>query len=113
VAYADVTKWAIDLKDAHTANEVGLPGAKNGSSEVVMAAGESAIKLEPTNGNYRDTRGVARAYAGDLAGTAADFEAYLEWASGRQISPATLQRRNKWIAKLKAGVKPTNLPITN
>src|SRR5208282_1570008 len=39
-------------------------------------ASDLALALEPANGNYRDTRGLARALQGDREGAARDFEAY-------------------------------------
>lgn len=50
----------------------------------------------------RDSRGVARAVAGDLTGAIADFEAYIV----RPVDPAGVPRRQGWIEQLKQGKNP-------
>lgn len=73
----------------------------NGMAAVVLAACEQAVVLAPESGNYRDSRGLARALTGDLRGAIADFEfAVQQWQKG-QGKEALIQQREQWLAALK------------
>ncbi len=74
-----------------------------------MAACERAVALAPDDGNVRDSRGLARALAGDLAGALQDFEAYVAWAetSGSGlVPPEVVDRRLSWIESIRQGSVP-------
>ncbi len=64
-----------------------------------MAACEQAVALAPDRGNIRDSRGLARALTGDVAGAIDDFEAFVAW-TGRDRSRA---QRQDWIVALRSG----------
>ncbi len=72
----------------------------------VMHACENAVRLEPENGGYRDSRGVARALTGDLAGAIADFKFYISWAQNTGHQKKLVPKRTTWIEALEAGQNP-------
>ncbi len=85
----------------------------NGACWITALAGHGARALETCDeavdrsdeGNrprIRDSRGVARAQAGDLTGAIADFEAYM--ANPANVSGIPV--REEWIASLRAGRSP-------
>jgi len=71
-------------------------------ANVMTAYGERAVALAPDNGNFRDSRGVARALIGDFAGAIADFESFVAWTSDDQARA----QRQEWIDALRAGENP-------
>ena len=73
-----------------------------GHAAEVMAACEQAVALAPDHGDIRDSRGLARALTGDVAGAIDDFEAYVAW-TGNDRSRA---QRQDWIDALRAGQNP-------
>jgi WD40 repeat protein len=78
-------------------------GSLNGYAKDVMFACEKAVALEPENGWIRDTRGVARALAGNNQGAIEDFEAFLKWADKNETHKDTKRQRQSLIDTLKAG----------
>jgi uncharacterized protein YjbI with pentapeptide repeats len=80
-------------------------GSLYGKAKDVLYAGEKAVKLEPENGEWRDTCGLAKALSGNFAGAIEDFQAALK--SGIfDYSPARKQRREFWLEVLSAGRNP-------
>ncbi|MFW5765948.1 MAG: WD40 repeat domain-containing protein, partial [Coleofasciculus sp.] len=71
----------------------------------VMDACEKAVALAPENGNFRNSRGIARALTGDNQGAIEDFQASIEWADS-QIYEEQIKQRQGWIDALKAGKNP-------
>ncbi|MDY6806708.1 MAG: pentapeptide repeat-containing protein [Cyanobacteriota bacterium] len=71
----------------------------------VLFAGEKAVELEPDGGDYKDTRGLARALTGDIAGAIEDFQAALDSGlfHGDEVRK---QKRQRWLETLQAGVNP-------
>lgn len=68
----------------------------------VMGACEEAVALAPNDANIRDSRGVARALAGDLDGAIADLLFFVE----RTGSEEARAQREAWIEALKTGQNP-------
>lgn len=85
------------------ASRICWDGSLAGFAGTVMSACELAVRAEPDRADFRDSRGLARALTGDLAGAAADFRAYAESDEGRD---ATRRLRLPWIAALEAGRNP-------
>ncbi len=77
-------------------------GSLWGHAAEVMAACEQAVALAPDHGDIRDSRGLARALTGDVAGAIDDFEAFVAW-TGNDRSRA---QRQGWIDALRAGQNP-------
>jgi hypothetical protein len=105
-AYQAAAQWAAESGDPYVANEVCWSGSLDGFATFVLSAGEFAVRGDPANGNYRDTRGVARAMTGDLKGALADLEAYIPWAERMGVAEPTVARRRQWIDLLRAGRRP-------
>jgi tetratricopeptide (TPR) repeat protein len=81
-------------------------GSLYGRAADVLYAGENAVKLEPEHKNYQDSRGLARALIGDLAGALADFQSVLDSDVFDNFPEARKQRRQSWVEALKAGNNP-------
>jgi tetratricopeptide (TPR) repeat protein len=79
-------------------------GALHGEATQVLHACDQAVALAPENGNYRDSRAVARAAANDIAGAIEDFEAYLSWAQQNQQAETRVNHRKTWLAALRLDV---------
>ena len=60
------------------------------------------MALEPDNGNYPDSRGLARALTGDRAGAIEAFRFYVD----QERDPVRVAQRQAWIAALEAGQNP-------
>ncbi|MDY6936298.1 MAG: pentapeptide repeat-containing protein [Cyanobacteriota bacterium] len=74
----------------------------------VLFAGESAVRLSPENGECRDTRGLARALTGDIAGAIEDFQAALDLRAFEDSEAERLQRQG-WLDALQRGENPFTL----
>lgn len=68
----------------------------------VMTACERAVELEPDNGVYRQSRGLARALTGDAEGAIQDLEAFLPG----EVSEEDRSLRQGWIEALRRGENP-------
>jgi hypothetical protein len=74
-----------------------------------MHACEEAVRIEPQNGSFRDSRGVARALTGNKEGAIEDFKAFIAWADESHEPGHSQERRSErtaWIDKLSAGEDP-------
>lgn len=76
-------------------------GSLDGFVSDVYSACENALSLDPYNADFHDSRGLARALAGDSKGAIEDFLYYSKWVSGRE---ALL--RKEWATALQAGKNP-------
>ena len=83
-------------------NQLCWNGSLWGHAAEVMAACEQAVALAPDRGNIRDSRGLARALTGDVAGAIDDFEAFVAWTGGDR----SRAQRQDWIDALRAGRNP-------
>ena len=71
-----------------------------------LDACERAVALAPEDGSVRDSRGVARALTGDMAGVIADFEFAVKWTKEGNERADFIASREAWIAALKTGKNP-------
>jgi tetratricopeptide (TPR) repeat protein len=78
-------------------------GSLHGYAADVMNACEKAVALKPENGSIRDSRGLARALTGDMAGVLEDFQAFIDSTSS---SDEEKSQRQRWIDVLRAGENP-------
>ena len=67
--------------DSDSWNSLCWDGSLWGFATDVMAACEQAVALEPDNGDKLDSRGLARALAGDYPGAIQDFQGFVEWST--------------------------------
>ncbi len=77
-------------------------GSLHGEAAAVMQACEKAVALAPKNGEFRDSRGIARALTGDKPGAIEDFQAFIKSTD----SDEGKKQRQGWIDALKAGKNP-------
>lgn len=106
VTFKQAVQWASQTADAGLNYSLCWQGSLDGFAEVSLPACEHAVTLASAEGEYSDSRGLARALTGDYSGARADFKRYLAWAeqSGRTVSRTT--ERARWIAELEAGRNP-------
>ena len=87
-------------------NDLCWRGSLWGHADAVMNDCERAVELSPDNGGVRDSRGVARALTGNLAGASEDFRAYLKWAPTHGMLESWISKRQNWLRELEAGRNP-------
>jgi len=103
--YAALDADTPGLITAEDWNSLCWQGSLAGYAAELLPACDRAVALDPTNGGIRDSRGLARALTGDLAGAAADFAAFIDWAADTKYA-AQIPQREAWIAALQAGQNP-------
>jgi WD40 repeat protein/tRNA A-37 threonylcarbamoyl transferase component Bud32 len=110
---------SLQSDDPLLSDDVCWSGATEGFAKEALPACDHTVQLDANNGGYHDSRGLARALTGDTTGAIQDFEFFLNWARGNDLStektsvgcpgnPPTFckaykQEREDWIAALKAG----------
>ena len=87
---------------ANTWNTLCWNGSLQGYAQQVLDGCEQAVTLEPTNGNIRDSRGLARGLTGDVEGAIADFQFFIEQTDDEEARSL----RQQWIEALNAGENP-------
>jgi hypothetical protein len=116
--YKRAAQEAAQLDDADLANNVCWSASTDQFAGEALPACELAILLNPYYGHYYDSRGVARALAGNRQGAIKDFNFYVEWATEEYLnSPGVdpsiqaqykqlIAERTAWIRQLEAGHNP-------
>jgi tetratricopeptide (TPR) repeat protein len=87
---------------ANSWNKLCWYGSLWGYADRVLDACETAVSLAPDNINIIDSRGLARALAGDTTGAIEDFTTFVEGA-GEDIRKS---QRQDWINTLQKGENP-------
>jgi hypothetical protein len=106
-AYEKIIGMTLLTENAGVNNEACWRGSIDGFADLVLPAGERAVELAPNDPRYRDTRGLARALTGDVAGALEDFRFYVDKAKPRDDrAKERLKRRRGWITELEAGRNP-------
>ena len=107
--YENADKWSDEIGDPAVSNDVAWKGATDDMAQQVASAADAAVKMDPGNGWYRDTRALVRALRGDTKGAIEDYEAYLEWARYQKYEyQSTIDQRRAWLSALKSGSNPFN-----
>jgi WD40 repeat protein len=104
--FHEAAQLASGSHDAETAHKVCWHGAVHGAPHRVLKACHHAVRLEPANGQYRDSRGIARALTDSLVAAAADFQAYLSWAEHHQNQMPVAESRQDWIDAIRDETDP-------
>ena len=83
-------------------------GSVDGFADIVLPAGDRAVEVsdEDQKGFYRDTRGLARALAGNKQEAIEDFRAFIAWSENQNFHYDRVTKRQEWIQKLEAGEQP-------
>jgi hypothetical protein len=89
-----------------TRNTLCRYGSLWGQAAMVLDICAQAVQLAPNDGRMRDSRGLARALTGNIAGAIEDFEAYIAWAKPGNSDEQEIARREAWVAELRAGRNP-------
>lgn len=99
-----------DLKgnpdSAQASNSLCWYGTVYDHADQVLEACEIAVRLAPEDGGIRDSRGLAYALTGNVAGAIEDFTFVLEWAKQAGWDEATTATREAWLVDLRTGVDP-------
>jgi WD40 repeat protein len=101
----DAVTWIVASGDQSLNNNLCWGGSLDGFAAQVMPACEKAVSLDPSPG-FRDSRGLARALAGDTKGAVEDFQAFVDWSKENGQYDSMGKQREGWIAALKQGKNP-------
>lgn len=104
--FTEAASLATNGDAAELANRICWFGTLHDAFSQVMSACERAVELDPDNARYRDSRGVARALAGDVTGAIEDLRAYVSSVEDRGKLAARRDRRQIWIEALEADREP-------
>jgi WD40 repeat protein len=94
---------------AHSQNALCWYGTLWGQAERVLPICELAVAAAASEGSladFRDSRGIARALAGDYLGAIEDFTAFVAYDEDSFIGSEEVAQRQEWIAALQAGRNP-------
>lgn len=104
-AIDEVVDSALESENWAYQNNICWHGALAGFANEVLRVCDLAVRGSAGASSVRDSRGVARAIAGDLAGAADDFREVVR-AKERQNQKEFLARRSGWLAALESGTNP-------
>lgn len=77
--FAEAAKLAGSLDSAESWHVLCDAGTRHGLAETVLDGCDKAIELEPDNGLYYNSRGIARLQVGDQQGAQEDFAKFEAW----------------------------------
>ncbi|MEP0755868.1 hypothetical protein NDA03_27160, partial [Trichocoleus sp. Lan] len=101
--YTDAQKLDANVDiSADSWNTLCWDGSLREYAKQVMFACEKAVALAPDDANYRNSRGLARARAGNTKGAIEDFQAYITQTDDKESKA----QRQRWINALRAGKNP-------
>jgi tetratricopeptide (TPR) repeat protein len=109
--YAQAARWAAESADAYLNNLICWHGSLDGFAQAVLPACEQAVQLAPADGALRDTRGLARALAGDYPGAIEDFTYFVAWSQENGLYEAYGRRREAWLEELESGRNPFDAAV--
>jgi tetratricopeptide (TPR) repeat protein len=81
-------------------------GSLRGYAADIMVACEQAVKLVVEHGDFRDSRGLARALLGDYASAIEDFKFTIESMPEYEVFKHLRSKWQAWVAELEAGRNP-------
>jgi len=77
-------------------------GSLHGHAAEVISFCENAVAIEPSDGIFRNSRGLARTLTGDIEGAIEDFQAFIDWVENDEEK----LRPQRWISVLRVGQNP-------
>ena len=109
-SFKEAVHAVLETRDHRAGNSVCWFGSVHRYAKLVLPACDRAVELAPDDvakTQYLDSRGLARALAGNTAGAIDDFATAVEFM--RQFPdfrPAQTQLRESWISALRNGLDP-------
>jgi roadblock/LC7 domain-containing protein/outer membrane protein assembly factor BamD (BamD/ComL family) len=101
--YAEAQKLDANVYiSADSWNTLCWDGSLRGYVKQVMFACEKAVALAPNKGNYRNSRGLARALTRNTKGAIEDFQAFIASTYDKKDK----SQRQRWVNALRAGKNP-------
>ncbi|MBN2005717.1 MAG: peptidoglycan DD-metalloendopeptidase family protein [Anaerolineae bacterium] len=107
LVYQQASQLAFEVDDAELHHTLCWSGAIYGQAQLALPHCERAVELAPNKGDFRDSRGLARALTRDYAGAIENFsEAVRIWKEKKACVEHLCEQRETWIAELKDGRNP-------
>lgn len=100
---------SVEMNNAPLSDALCRSGALALLAEVVLPACDYAVSIDSEYGFYYDSRGIARALAGEAEGAVEDFRAFVAWSAEHEPDDSARTQRESWIEALQAGENPFNL----
>lgn len=85
--FKEAINLAAALNSAEAWHTLCDTGTRHGFAKTVLQACDKAIELEPENGLYYNSRGIARLQGGDQKGAQEDFARFEAWLAEGQSEP--------------------------
>jgi WD40 repeat protein/serine/threonine protein kinase len=104
--YTQALQEAQQLGNADVLNNVCWSGSIDQFARLVLPACDQATAINPYNGQYHDSRGLARALTGNRQGAITDFKFFVDWARDEQIGKPLIDERKTFVRKLTDGQNP-------
>jgi peroxiredoxin len=108
-AYAEAQRVAptFEIPDLYWNNLCWFGSLWGYAAEVIEACDKGVALADAESvAGHRDSRGLARALTGDLAGAIEDFEVFVAWSKENGLYEEYGAKREAWVAELKAGRNP-------
>lgn len=97
---------AVQYENAALNDALCRYGALDLLHEIVLSACNQAIVLEPENGYFYDSRGLAHALQGETQEAIEDFTAFVTWSHENDLYDTAGTQREVWIEALRRGEQP-------
>ena len=104
----EATRLVAGIQDAKLLDKVCWSGVLLGQGRTVLPTCDTAVGLQPLNGHYLDSRGLAQAQAGNYAKAAADIRAAI---ADSDFPSEFRSERLEWAARLERGHTPIDAVI--
>jgi WD40 repeat protein len=104
--YLTLSHAATETDSAEIANQICWLGSLDGEARAVLPVCDRATALAPGELQALDSRGLARALAGNQAGAVVDFETVVAGAARAGWSAEAVAKRRRWLETLGAGGNP-------
>jgi hypothetical protein len=108
LAFGEAARASLARHDAPVANSICWFGSLDGFARLVLPACDHAVRIgsEADRGGFNDSRGVARALAGNRRGAIEDFAEGLAWLKATGAAKEMVARREAWLVALRTGRNP-------
>ncbi len=104
--YSDALAEDDEIESALVWNDLCWYGSLWEQAEQVADACDTAVSLEPNDGNYYDSRAVNRAVLGNFAESVEDFDVFIAWLNEVGLYQEGAYGREAWRDALQNGQNP-------